>query len=114
MKLLFVDDTNIFNCNQLKSEYEISIAKNKKDAFQLISKTKFSAIFVNVKFNNDFVEKIKEIDTKARVYLLNNEKNNAGLVEHASLIDGYFVSPSQEKMEKVLNKIAFKENLICY
>ena len=110
MKLLFVDDMNICNYNEFSKQHEISVAKNKKDALKLINEKDFAAIFVNVKFNNDFVEHIKSLDKHANVYLLNNRRDNVGLAEHASLIDGYFVSPSQDKIERILYKVALRAN----
>ena len=62
MKLLFVDDMNICNYNEFSKQHEISVAKNKKDALKLINEKDFAAIFVNVKFNNDFVELNNDFD----------------------------------------------------
>jgi len=60
MKILFVDDVHRY---EFLSDYNIQVVDNKLDAIKALEASRdITAVFVNVKFNNNFIETIKSIN----------------------------------------------------
>jgi len=98
MNILIVDDNPSQYCNL--SQYHPFFVASKLETFNLLKKTSFDLILVNTKFNEDFVNKLREIDPYIPIYLVNFQQDGKGIMEYASLIDGYFINIKQV-MEKI-------------
>jgi hypothetical protein len=104
MKVLIVDDNPVIY--QSLIQYCLRFTSSKLETFDLLKKNSFDLIFVNTKFNEDFVNKLREMDAYVPIYLVNLKNDGKGIVEYASLIDGYFINIDQvkEKIEKLFLK----------
>lgn len=100
MKILIVDDNIEKYSNVL--QYSPVFSKSKDEAYSYLQFTTFDIVFVNTKFNDDFVNRLRTIDAYVPIYLVNLFNDGKCIVEYASLIDGYLIRLKQvkEKIEK--------------
>jgi len=101
MRILFVDD--------IEHQYEIDTinaitVNTKQAALDIISNKGCDLVFVNVKFNHDFVYRIRKISPVIPVFLMNDKEDAQGLDEYAGLIDGYYRKPIFDQLVRIIKK----------
>ena len=104
MRILIVDDD--INKYSHVLQYSPHFATSKDDAYLTLQVTSFDIVFVNTKFNDDFVNRIRKIDAYVPIYLLNLSNDGKCLIEYASLIDGYLIKIEQvkEKIDRLISR----------
>ena len=104
MKVLIVDDD--FSQYTEVLQYNPQFTTSKQETFDALKKNSFDLLFVNTKFNEDFINKLREIDAYVPIYLINPKNDGKGIIEYASLIDGYFINVDQivSKIERLFRK----------
>lgn len=101
MRILIVDDDPN---KYIKILHNSPIfASSKTEAYQLLQLNTFDIVFVNTKFNEDFVNKLRNIDSYIPIFLVNLSNDGKGIIEFAPLIDGYLINIDQveAKIEKL-------------
>lgn len=109
MRILFVDNVD----HQYSIDnITIQTVGSKEEAFEIIEASKCDMIFVNVKFNHDFVFKIRKANPAIPVFLINDNDDIKGLAEYAGLIDGYYNKPIQNQLlTKIVNKPMYSKRM---
>jgi len=107
MRILIVDD-DPSKYKHLMS-YSPTFTTSKPDTYKLLQGLTFDVVFVNTKFNEDFVNRIRSFDPYVPVFLVNFTNDGKGIVEYASLIDGYLINVDQvaRTIERLISKFHY-------
>jgi hypothetical protein len=86
--------------------YPIEFTASKDDVYKKLRVNSYDILFINTLFNEDFVNKIRNIDPYVPIYLINLTNDGKCMVEYAALIDGYLISVDQveQKIERLVSK----------
>jgi len=104
MRILIVDD-DTKKYNHLV-QYFPKFVYSKDEAYKTLQTSSYDILFINTRFNEDFVNKIRNIDPYIPIYLVNLANDGKCMVEYASLIDGYLITVDQveQKIERLITQ----------